>query len=256
MHLIRCLVFIEARHNCFIQATYINTRENHLADDLSRNRASHILSKVPTPNHPQYHRHYCTCCWNPMRTGYRGHCARGSAIFRGRTSAGDPEVVHGRHKKFCTRCNIDTLFPMTEHLLCCFAAYLADDGLASQSIKSYLSAVWNLELSLGLPDTREQSTLPLLKRVQAGIARCRVRKGTPRRVRLPITSHILARISERLRATSHPEQVVVQAVAFSAFFGFFRLGELLPVTQAAYNPATSRGAATPGNSSWTQLGGL
>ena len=214
-----------------------------------------------------------------------------------------------RFQHFCTRYNIDTPFPVTEHLLCCFAAYLADDGLAPQSIKSYLSAVRNLQLSLGLPDPREQSTLPLLRRVQAGIARCRVRKGTPRQVRLPITSHILARISERLRATSHPEQVVVRAVAFSAFFGFFRLGELLPVTQAAYNPATSlswgdvtvdshmsprmiqfhlrhairlglgqtlwseslaatcaqsrqslnssgRGAATPGNSSWTRLGDL
>ena len=144
-----------------------------------------------------------------------------------------------RFQQFCTRYNIDTPFPVTEHRLCCFAAYLADDGLAPQSIKSYLSAVRNLQLSLGLPDPREQSTLPLLRRVQAGIARCRVRKGTPRQVRLPITSHILARISERLRATSHPEQVVVRAVAFSAFFGFFRLGELLPVTQAAYNPATS-----------------
>ena len=50
MHLIRCLVFVEARHNCFIHATYINTRANHLADDLSRNRASHFLSKVPTAN--------------------------------------------------------------------------------------------------------------------------------------------------------------------------------------------------------------
>jgi hypothetical protein len=50
MHLIRCLVFIEARHNCSIEATYINTRANHLADDLSRDHASQFLSKVPTAN--------------------------------------------------------------------------------------------------------------------------------------------------------------------------------------------------------------
>ena len=98
MHLIRCLVFIEARHNCFIHATYIDTRANHLADDLSRNRASHFLSKVPTAN-AQPSPHYCTCCWIPRRTGYRGHGASGSAIFRGRTSTGDSQVVHGRHEE-------------------------------------------------------------------------------------------------------------------------------------------------------------
>jgi hypothetical protein len=125
---------------------------------------------------------------------------------------------------------------VTEHLLCCFAAYLADDGLAPQSIKSYLSAVRNMQLALGLPDPREQSAMPMLKRVQAGIARCRVQKDAPRQVRLPITLRILSEVSEHLRATNHAEQVVVRAVALSAFF---RLGELLPVSQAAYNPATS-----------------
>lgn len=47
MHLLRCLVFIEAHHDCFIQPVYIDTKSNHLADDLSRNRLSSFLSKVP-----------------------------------------------------------------------------------------------------------------------------------------------------------------------------------------------------------------
>jgi hypothetical protein len=33
MHLLRCLVFIEATHKCFIHPTYIDTKANHLADN-------------------------------------------------------------------------------------------------------------------------------------------------------------------------------------------------------------------------------
>ena len=50
MHLLRCLVFLEARYQCFMFPTYINTRANHLADDLSRNNAASFLSKVPGAN--------------------------------------------------------------------------------------------------------------------------------------------------------------------------------------------------------------
>lgn len=47
MHLLRCLVFVEARRRCHLQPVYIDTRSNHLADDLSRNNHSSFLSKVP-----------------------------------------------------------------------------------------------------------------------------------------------------------------------------------------------------------------
>ena len=52
----------------------------------------------------------------------------------------------------CTTYSITTPFPVTEHLLCCFAAYLADQGLAPQMGRSYLSAVRNMQISFGLPD--------------------------------------------------------------------------------------------------------
>ncbi len=47
MHLIRCLVFVEAHFHCYIHPEYISTRNNHLADDLSRDNLSSFLSKVP-----------------------------------------------------------------------------------------------------------------------------------------------------------------------------------------------------------------
>ena len=53
MHMLRCLVFIEAHFQFHIHPMYINTKLNHLADDLSRNNLSSFLSKVPQANcHP------------------------------------------------------------------------------------------------------------------------------------------------------------------------------------------------------------
>ena len=50
MHLLRCLAFIEATLNLVLHPTYINTRLNHLADDLSCDRVSSFMSKVPQAN--------------------------------------------------------------------------------------------------------------------------------------------------------------------------------------------------------------
>lgn len=47
MHLLRCLVFVEARYRCYLRPAYIDTKSNHLADDLSCNNLSSFLSKVP-----------------------------------------------------------------------------------------------------------------------------------------------------------------------------------------------------------------
>ncbi len=47
MHMLRCLAFAEASLNSSVGSVYISTSRNHLADDLSRDRASSFLSKVP-----------------------------------------------------------------------------------------------------------------------------------------------------------------------------------------------------------------
>ena len=146
-----------------------------------------------------------------------------------------------RFHTFCFHYNVTQPFPLTEQLLCSFAAYLADQGLAPQTGKSYLSALRNMQISLGLhvPDPRDQSSLPILKRVQAGISRAKVFKGSPPRIRLPITVPILEAIHQSLVMSTNPDKVVFWAVSASAFSGFFRLGELLPETPAQVNPATS-----------------
>ena len=87
---------------------------------------------------------------------------------------------------------------------------------------------------IGFPDPREQSSLLMLKWIQAW---CGLLRGPPSRICLPITAHILRKIGQGWREALCPERAV-WAVVCSAFFGFFRLGEL-PATGAAYNLRTS-----------------
>ena len=137
---------------------------------------------------------------------------------------------------FCERYHVHDPFPATENLLCSFAAFMADDGLAPQTVKSYLAAVRNTQLSLGLPDPREQSSLPILRRVLVGISRSRIGRGQPSRVRLPMTAPLLRNVKKELERSANPERLVLWAVCCAAFFGFFRLGELLLTKQSDYNP--------------------
>ena len=123
-----------------------------------------------------------------------------------------------RFSGFCNCYQVPTPFPVTEMLLCSFAAFLAEDGLAPPTIKLYQAAIHNTQLSLGLPDPREQSALPVLMRVLAGIGRARLQQL---RIRLPITAPMLRRIKGELERTAHPESRVLWAVCCTAFFGFF-----------------------------------
>lgn len=63
-------------------------------------------------------------------------------------------------------------------------------------------------------------------------------KGSQQWIRLPITVQVLERIVQYLDAIRNPERPVLQAVATMAFFGFFRLGELLPVSAKSFNGHT------------------
>ncbi|KAL5518220.1 hypothetical protein EMCRGX_G003911 [Ephydatia muelleri] len=110
-----------------------------------------------------------------------------------------------RFSRFCIMYDIYSPFPVSEQLLCYFASALAVDGLASQTIKAYLSAVRSMQISLGLPPPRDQSTLPILKRVLDGIRRCKSLEGSRPRTRLPITPAVLRRIRAPLIESNGPD---------------------------------------------------
>ena len=111
----------------------------------------------------------------------------------------------------CTNFNISNSFPVSEQMLCRFAAYLAD---AHQTIKSYLSAVRSMQISMGLPDPRDHSSLAVLKRVQAGIRQAQAFSKTHNcHVRLPITATMLGTIHTALDAASDNERNLGDGIA-------------------------------------------
>ena len=136
--------------------------------------------------------------------------------------------------------------PLTEHSLCLFAAFLANLGLQASLIMAYLSAVRHLQISAGLPSPTTDSW-PWLHYVIRGIKRS---WSQLQRVRLPITTSILKQLHGVWFSDiyGHPcyKAKLLWAVALTAFFGFFRLGELLPSSSCNLStPSHRRGRRFP-----------
>ena len=133
-----------------------------------------------------------------------------------------------RFNNFCASYGVHTPFPVTENLLTYFAAFLAEQGLKAQSIRTYLAAIRHLQLTLGLPDPRDSSSLPRLRLVLMGIRRLQAESGNARtRRRLPMTPSILRRIRRMWNERpTRGDYVLPWAAMTLCFHGFFRAGEL------------------------------
>ena len=85
-----------------------------------------------------------------------------------------------------------------------------------------------MQISLGMPEPKEFSSLPRLKLIQTGIKRVHSERASEGpRIRLPITPAILRQIQVHWSSqTADPDIVMLWAVAVLCFFGFFRAGEL------------------------------
>ncbi len=109
-------------------------------------------------------------------------------------------------KRFLSFCHDHrpTPFPVSDHLLCYFVAFLAQQDLAPGTIKVYLAGVRHAQIMRGYPERRQNSTLPRLHLLQAGVKRVRAQQGVPpTRPRLPITPTHL-RQSDRCGTPQHP----------------------------------------------------
>ena len=127
-----------------------------------------------------------------------------------------------RFGAFCALYGILSPFPVSEALLCYFAAAMANDHLAPQTIKTYLSTIRFMQISLGLPEPREFSS-PRLHLVQMAIKRTHYQRvPLSTKVRLPITPAILHRIKVlwSFRASDH-DIIMLWAAACLCFFVFF-----------------------------------
>ena len=99
-----------------------------------------------------------------------------------------------RYLSFCSNTKVAPL-PTLETTLCKFVAFLAHENLKHQTIKTYLSAVRNLQITAGHGDPFQQS-LPLLEYVLRGIKSDQAKKSpSPRRTRLPIKKENCLRVS-------------------------------------------------------------
>ena len=58
-----------------------------------------------------------------------------------------------RYAEFCTRYGVTHPYPLTEHILCHYVAFLAKEGLKHRTIKAYLSGIRYLQImkALGKP---------------------------------------------------------------------------------------------------------
>ena len=131
---------------------------------------------------------------------------------------------------FCSTYNVLTPFPVSESLLCYFATYLACQQLAPQTVKVYMAAIRHMQITMGLPEPREYSSMPRLRLVQSGIQRTHVARGTAK-IRLPITPAILLKLKEHWTPRkSDPDIIMIWATAVLCFFGFFRAGEITTST--------------------------
>ena len=141
-----------------------------------------------------------------------------------------------RLANFCSLYNILTPFPVSESILCYFTTYLASQKLAPQSIKTYLAAIRYMQITLGLPEPKEFSSLPRLRLLQAGIKRVHA-TAEATRIRLPITPKILQQIHQLWSpAAEQPDIIMLWAAASMCFFGFFRAGEITLPSQNAFEP--------------------
>ena len=142
-----------------------------------------------------------------------------------------------KFQAFCNQYNILSPFPLSQDTLCSFAADLNRQNISQASLKVYLSALRFYQVGLGLPEPHH-TAMPKLKTISNGMKRWRKVVGSLKtKNRLPITPVILAGIKQQwAHRASEYDFIMYWAVACMAFFGFFRLGEIILPSEEHYNP--------------------
>lgn len=132
--------------------------------------------------------------------------------------------------------------PPTAQQLVFFTAYLAKRGVTSTTIKSYLSAVRYISLSRGA--SRHTKLPELGAQLVAGV--CNMRKDAmaeaSRPKRRPITLHMLVLLKHAIagnQAWSDMEKCLRWSCMLTAFWGSFRMSELIESEKKKFNSATS-----------------
>ncbi len=143
-----------------------------------------------------------------------------------------------RYMHFCTTHKV-TLISTNEQLLCHYVAFLAKSGLAATSIKWYLAAVRNLQITKGKGDPN-MSAMPKLDMVVRGVKRLQARDGQ-RRPRQLITPDLLLMLCKAwLDPVRGHDGGMLWAAASLCLFGFLRSGEVTIPTDASFDMVVHR----------------
>ena len=97
-----------------------------------------------------------------------------------------------KYLTFCVNFSLSPI-PTSENILCYFAACLGQEGLASSTIRTYLSGICQIQIAAGFPDPLIDH-MPRLRQALKGIRVQAVRIGRHPHPRLPITPSILPKL--------------------------------------------------------------
>ncbi len=178
MHMLRCLFFIEAQNQFIIRVTHLAGAKNDKADDLSRGKTQSFLAKNingnPSPTVIATSLYFTVAAApkpgldiTDLDEAVQFYCDQGIADSTRKTY----KSALQRFTDFCDLYSIMTPFPVSESILCYYASYLAAQKLSPQTIKTYLAGIRHTQITLGLPEPKEYSSLPRLKLIQGGIKR-------------------------------------------------------------------------------------
>jgi hypothetical protein len=120
-------------------------------------------------------------------------------------------------------------YPVSEAVLCAFAAHRAG-RVAGGTVRNDIAGLHAYHIAYALP----WPTPPRLKYIITGVERARP-DSSRSALRPPASLPLLRSIYEETD-TAGGLAVAVRACAFAAFYGQFRMGELLPDTISTYDP--------------------
>lgn len=137
----------------------------------------------------------------------------------------------------CNSLNIPLAYPVSQQIILSFIAWLDTRGISASTISSYLSAVRQVHLSLGLPIPTIRSDL--VQQVLSGKKKLDATTPNLRPIRIPVTPAILRLLKIKISGDgklSPADKLTYWLLCSLAFHGCFRMGELISRSPSSFDP--------------------